>query len=60
MEFQKYNGKEKKKKKTRSIKLSKIYMKFALKKNRVEDTFFFLGSLVQLRSGEGGRDAANK
>ena len=33
-------------------------------KGTVEDTFFFfffnLGSLVQLRCGEGGKDAANK
>ena len=31
-------------------------------KGTVEDTFFFffLGSLVQPRCGEGGRDAANK
>ena len=28
-------------------------------KGTVEDTLFFLGSLVQSRCGEGGRDAAN-
>ena len=29
-------------------------------KGMMEDTFFFLGSLVQSHCGEGGRDAANK
>ena len=48
--------KKRRKKKTRSIKLSKIYMKFALKKNRVEDTFFFfrLTCSVALRGGREG------
>ena len=50
MEFQKYNVKEKKEKeKKRSKIIKKIYMKFALKKNRV--FLFFFCKVIGYKSG---------